>query len=340
MRLRYPEHDIYHRSTQAAAPQSRVQRQKTLKDAIHCSGIGLHSGSKVSLTLEPGAADTGVVFLRTDMPAAKAAIRADWRSVVDTRLCTVIANGLGAQVGTVEHLMAALAGCGVDNAVVRVNRAEVPAMDGSAEPFVFLIECVGAVEQDAPRRAIQVLKSVNAGKDGHHASLAPAASALLSFEIDFDNPAVARQELSLTLNRDSFKNQISRARTFGFLKDAEALRAQGLARGASLDNAVVINGENRILNEGGLRFDDEFVRHKVLDSVGDLYLAGGPICGHYRGVKAGHRLNNQLLRALFADPRAWAYTTLDRVTGMAIGAPAALSAGSSAAAAPPLAATA
>ncbi len=320
MRLRHSEHSIFHRAAQTAGPQGRAQRQKTLKGAIHCSGVGLHSGSKVSLTLEPGAPDTGIVFLRTDMPADRAAIRADWQSVVDTRLCTVIANKHGAQVGTVEHLMAALAGCGVDNAAVRVSRSEVPAMDGSAEPFVFLIECVGTVEQEAPRRAIQVLRPVNAGKDGHHASLSPAASSILSFEIDFDNPAVARQELSVALDRDSFKNQICRARTFGFLKDAEALRAQGLARGASLDNAVVINGENKILNEGGLRFDDEFVRHKVLDSVGDLYLAGGPICGHYRGVKAGHKLNNQLLRALFADPRAYAYTTLDQ-TGAAMGGP-------------------
>ncbi|MGQ0674995.1 MAG: UDP-3-O-acyl-N-acetylglucosamine deacetylase [Rhodospirillales bacterium] len=326
MRLGQSEHTFFRRAERTATPHARVQLQKTLKGPIHCSGVGLHSGSRVSLTLEPAEADSGVVFLRTDMPADRAAIRADWRSVVDTRLCTVVANRHGAQVGTVEHLMAALAGCGIDNAVARVDHSEVPAMDGSAEPFVFMIECAGTVEQNAPRRAIQVLKPVNAGKDGHHASLAPAASALLSFEIDFDNPAVARQELSLTLDRNSFKSEICRARTFGFLKDAEALRAQGLARGASLDNAVVINGENRILNEGGLRFADEFVRHKVLDSVGDLYLAGGPICGHYRGIKAGHRLNNQLLRALFADPRAYAYTWLDRATGAAVGSPASVQA--------------
>jgi UDP-3-O-[3-hydroxymyristoyl] N-acetylglucosamine deacetylase len=326
MRLGQSEHEIFRRAIRTTVPHGRIQRQKTLKGPIHCSGIGLHSGGRVSLTLESAPADSGVVFLRTDLPADRATIRADWRSVVDTRLCTVIANQQGAQVGTVEHLMAALAGCGVDNAVVRVDRQEVPAMDGSAEPFVFLIECAGIEEQDVPRRAVQVLKSVSAGKDGHYASLAPAASTLMSFEIDFDNPAVSRQELSVALDRDSFKTEICRARTFGFLKDAEALRAQGLARGASLDNAVVINGENKILNEGGLRFDDEFVRHKVLDSVGDLYLAGGPICGHYRGVKAGHRLNNQLLRALFADPRAYAYTWLDQATGAAVGAEAPLAA--------------
>lgn len=311
MRLGQSEHDFSRRASHTAIPNGRTQLQKTLKGPIHCNGIGLHSGSKVSVALEPAAPDSGVVFIRTDLPAGKAEIRANWQSVVDTRLCTVIANKHGAQVGTIEHLMAALAGSEIDNAVVRIDHVEVPAMDGSAEPFVFLIECAGIVEQAKPRRAIQVLRPVSCGNDSHSASLAPAGAAKFSFEIDFDNPAVARQELSVTLNQDAFKNQICRARTFGFLDDADALRAQGLARGASLDNAVVLSGA-KVLNEGGLRYDDEFVRHKMLDSVGDLYLAGGPICGHYRGVRAGHRLNNQLLRALFADPRAWAYTWIDQ----------------------------
>ena len=318
MRLGQSEHEFLRRAPQTAtASTGRAQLQKTLKGPIHCNGIGLHSGSNVALTLEPGQPDSGIVFIRTDLPADKAEIRADWRSVVDTRLCTVVANQHGAQIGTVEHLMAALAGSEIDNAVVRVNHIEVPAMDGSAEPFVFLIECAGIVEQAKPRRAIQVLRPVSVGNDGRNASLAPATAARFSFEIDFDNPAVARQELSVTLSQDSFKNQICRARTFGFAKDAEVLRAQGLARGASLDNAVVVGRDNKVLNDGGLRYDDEFVRHKMLDSVGDLYLAGGPICGHYRGRRAGHRLNNQLLRALFADQRAWAYTWLDQVQGMA-----------------------
>ena len=317
MRLGQSEHEFFRRAPHAAVPNGRAQLQKTLKGPIHCSGIGLHSGSKVSLTLEPGQPDGGIVFLRTDLAADKAEIRADWRSVVDTRLCTVIANQHGAQVGTVEHLMAALAGSAIDNAVVRVDHAEVPAMDGSAEPFVFLIECAGIVEQAKPRRAIQVLRPVSVGNDGRNANLAPAADARFSFEIDFDNPAVARQELSVTLSQDSFKTQICRARTFGFAKDAEVMRAQGLARGASLDNAVVVGPDNKVLNDGGLRYDDEFVRHKMLNSVGDLYLAGGPICGHYRGLRAGHRLNNQLLRALFADQRAWAYTWIDQAQAMA-----------------------
>ena len=308
-----------HGDTRRGAPRlignRRVQRQRTLKRAIHCSGVGLHSGSKVSLSLNPADCDTGVVFVRADLPAAQATIRADYRSVVDTRLCTAVGNEHGVQVATIEHLMAALAGCEIDNVLVQLNGPEVPAMDGSAEPFVFLIECAGMVEQAQPRRAIEVLQPVVCGSLDRHASLAPAAAQMLSVEIDFDNPAVARQEYSVELCQGAFKAELSRARTFGFLHEVDALRAQGLARGGSLENAVVISG-GKVLNEGGLRYSDEFVRHKMLDSVGDLYLAGGPIIGQYRGVRAGHRLNNQVLRALFADERAWAYTWLDQDSGL------------------------
>lgn len=307
-----------HRGAHPAVANRRVQRQKTLKGPIHCSGIGLHSGSKVSLTLGPGEPDSGIVFIRTDLPASSAVIHASHRNVVDTRLCTAVANKQGAQVATVEHLMAALAGCEIDNLQVRLNGSEVPAMDGSAEPFVFLIECAGIVEQAQPRRAIEVLRPVSTGSADRFASLSPAAGALFSVEIDFDSPAVARQEYDLALSQDSFKNELSRARTFGFLHEVDALRAQGLARGGSLDNAVVISGD-KVLNEGGLRYEDEFVRHKLLDSIGDLYLAGAPICGHYRGLRAGHKLNNQLLRALLSDERAWAYTWLDEATGLPVG---------------------
>ncbi len=316
MRLERSESGDSRRAQQPAIANRRIQRQKTLKRAIHCSGIGLHSGAKVSLSLGPAEADSGITFIRTDLPAAQATIRADYVSVVDTKMCTVIGNEHGARVGTVEHLMAALAGCEIDNAVIQINGPEVPAMDGSAEPFVFLVECAGIVEQAAPRRAIQVLRPVSAGTGDSHASLVPAAGTILSFEIDFANPVVARQEICVALSQDAFKNEISRARTFGFERDVHALRAQGLARGGSLENAVVISGDNKVLNEDGLRYDDEFVRHKVLDSVGDLYLAGGLICGAYRGVRAGHRLNNQLLRALFADSRAWTHTWLDSITGL------------------------
>lgn len=319
MRLDRSEHGALRRGQQPAVANRRIQRQKTLKRSIHCSGIGLHSGAKVSLTLAPADADTGITFIRTDLPAQQSVIRADYLSVVDTRMCTVIGNEHGARVGTIEHLMAALAGCEIDNAVVQINGPEVPAMDGSAEPFVFLVECAGIIEQAAPRRAIEVLRPVSAGNDESYATLAPAAGTFLSFEIDFSNPVVARQEITVALSQDAFKTEISRARTFGFERDVSALRAQGLARGGSLENAVVIGEDDRVLNEDGLRFDDEFVRHKVLDSVGDLYLAGGIICGAYRGVRAGHRLNNQLLRTLFADSRAWTYTWLDSMTGLPLG---------------------
>ena len=303
-----------HRGAHPAVSNRRVQRQKTLKRPIHCSGIGLHTGSKVSLSLSPAEADTGIVFVRTDLPAGRAVIRADYANVVDTRLCTAIANEHGAQVATIEHLLAALAGCEIDNLIVQLNAAEVPAMDGSAEPFVFLIECAGVQEQAQPRRAIEILRPVMAGTSDRFASLTPSPDTIFSIEIDFDNKAVARQEYSLALSPDAFKNDVSRARTFGFLHEVDALRAQGLARGGSLDNAVVISGD-KVLNEGGLRYEDEFARHKALDSVGDIYLAGAPICGHYRGVRAGHHMNNLLLRALMADERAWAYTWLDAVTG-------------------------
>ena len=307
-----------HRGAHPAVSNRRVQRQKTLKRSIHCSGIGLHTGSKVSLSLSPAEADTGIIFVRSDLPAGRAVIRADYASVADTRLCTAIANEHGAQVATVEHLMAALAGCEIDNLIVQLNAAEVPAMDGSAEPFVFLIECAGVQEQAQPRRAIEILRPVMAGTSDRFASLTPSPDTVFSIEIDFDNKAVARQEYSLALSPDAFKNDVSRARTFGFLHEVDALRAQGLARGGSLDNAVVISGD-KVLNEGGLRYQDEFARHKALDSVGDLYLAGAPVCGHYRGVRAGHHMNNLLLRALMADERAWAYTWLDAVTGRPVG---------------------
>lgn len=298
-----------HRGAHPAVANRRVQRQKTLKGPIHCSGIGLHSGSKVSLTLGPGEPDSGIVFIRTDLPASSAVIHASHRNVVDTRLCTAVANKQGAQVATVEHLMAALAGCEIDNLQVRLNGSEVPAMDGSAEPFVFLIECVGVEEQDAPRKAIEILRVVKQGDERHYATLAPASGTSISFEIDFENAVVARQRLSLNLRDGTFRQELARARTFGFAHEVEQLRRMGLARGGSLDNAVVI-AEDRILNREGLRFPDEFVRHKLLDAVGDLYLAGGPILGRFHGHRAGHALNNQLLRTLFANQANWRWTTI------------------------------
>lgn len=277
--------------------------QRTLARPVTCMGIALHSGEKVSLALRPAPADTGIIFRRTDLPGC-ADIPANWEHVVDTKMCTTLGAGDGARIGTVEHLMAALAGCHVDNVIVEVNGSEVPVMDGSAHPFVFLIECAGLVEQDAPRPVLEVLKPVKVAAGDGYAELTPADVFSVAFEIDFDHSAVSRQEISVNLVNGTFKNEIARARTFGFINEVEQLHAAGLALGGSLDNAVVVDGET-ILNEGGLRYENEFVRHKVLDAVGDLYLAGAPIKGRYLGVRAGHALTNQLLRVLFADTSAW-----------------------------------
>ncbi len=286
--------------------------QQTLKSPINCTGIGLHSGSKVSMSLKPADVNTGIVFVRTDQPADRAEIRADWDRVTDTKLCTVVSNDAGVSIGTVEHLMAALRGCGIDNAVIELNGPEVPIMDGSSAPFVFLIECAGIREQEKPRRLIRILKQVTVGDATRFATLSPSPVMSFSFEIDFASAAVARQESYIKLGNGAFKGELARARTFGFLHEVDQLRKLGLARGGSLDNAIVINGD-KVLNEGGLRFSDEFVRHKILDSIGDLYLAGAPILGHFHGCRSGHALNNQLLRAMFADKTAWCYVDAEEV---------------------------
>jgi UDP-3-O-[3-hydroxymyristoyl] N-acetylglucosamine deacetylase len=293
-----------------------VVAQKTLKTAIHCRGVGLHSGAKVALTLRPAAVDSGIVFRRIDASGGGAEIAAHWRNVAESQLCTTIGNGEGTAVATIEHLMAAFAGAEIDNVLVDIDGPEVPIMDGSSAPYLFLIECAGVVEQDAPRRAIKVLKAVSVGEPGKAASLLPDHGFSMSFEIDFPSRAISRQDISVAIDQFTFKNEISRARTFGFLHEVDRMRAAGLARGGSLDNAVVIDGD-QVMNQGGLRYADEFVRHKVLDAVGDLYLAGAPLVGHFRGVRSGHALNRQLLEALFADESAWCVTTVARGNGMA-----------------------
>ena len=286
-----------------------VAPQKTLKAAIHCRGVALHSGGRVGMTLHPAAPNTGIVFRRTDLAGAE--LRADWRNSVEQPLCTKLEDGKDFSVATIEHLMAALAGLEIDNVLIEIDGPEVPVMDGSAAPFVFLIECAGTLEQEAPRRAIKVLKPVNVGEDGKSASLAPDDGFSMSFAIDFASGAINRQDITIALDPESFKVDISRARTFGFLHEVDQMRAAGLARGGSLKNAVVIQGD-RVLNREGLRYVDEFVRHKVLDALGDLYLAGAPIIGHFRGVRSGHALNRRLLEGLFADPSAWCFIDLQR----------------------------
>ncbi len=262
------------------------------------------------MTLLPGAPDSGIVFKRTDISGGGATIPATWDNVVDTTLCTTLGNADGVTIGTVEHLLSALSGAGVDNLLVEVNGPEVPVMDGSAAPFLFLFECAGIVEQDRPRRYIRILKPVSVNHGGTRATLAPGNGFTLDFEINFDSAAVSRQAISVDLAGNYFKKEISRARTFGFLHEVEQLRKSGLAKGGSLDNAVVVSGD-KVINEDGLRYDDEFVRHKVLDAVGDLFLAGGAVIGHFAGLCSGHAANNKLLRALFADSDAWCYAEME-----------------------------
>jgi len=288
-------------SNQKAA---KVLRQKTLKTAINCSGIALHSGEKVAITLKPAKADTGVVFKRTDIAGKGAEIKATYDNVVETVLCTKIGNEDGVTVATIEHLMAALVGCGIDNLIVEINGPEMPVMDGSAAPFVFLIECAGTKELDAPRKAIRIEKAVSVEDNGRFAGYQPGEGSVLDVTIDFEDPTIGRQEHVVHMGRGVFKEELSRARTFCRLQEVEYMRSNGLARGGSLDNAVVVSADG-VMNEGGVRFENECVRHKILDAVGDLALAGMPIIGRFTGICTGHYMNNQLLRALMADQDAW-----------------------------------
>jgi UDP-3-O-[3-hydroxymyristoyl] N-acetylglucosamine deacetylase len=271
------------------------------------AGEGLHTGRRVRAAIAPAPAGTGVVFLRTDL--GHRAIPARAGHVVDTRLNTVLGDGTGATVSTVEHLMAALAALEVDNAVVELDGPEVPIMDGSSADFVRLIDHVGVRRQEAPRQYLEVLKPVEARDGAKLARLEPAPRLELAFEIDFETPVIGRQRIDLVLDESSFRTELADARTFGFLHEVEALRASGLALGGSLENAVVVNGET-VLNPEGLRRPDEFVRHKAQDALGDLYLLGHPLIGRFEGICAGHGLNNAVARELLARPDAWRLRTL------------------------------
>ncbi len=258
------------------------------------------------MTMRPAAADTGILFERSDLSNGARIFPARYDYVSDTSLCTTLTNASGATLSTVEHVMAALAGCGVDNAVIEVNGPELPIMDGSAEAFVFLLECAGMVELAAPRRSMRVLRKVEVTDGEKRATLTPAPHRSVACEIVYANQRIARQRAGVVLHGDIFKNEVARARTFGLLEEVDGLRANGLALGGSLDNAVVVSGE-KVLNEGGLRFHNEFARHKVLDAVGDLALAGAPIIGAFEGYCSGHALNVRLLQALFDDEDAWCW---------------------------------
>ena len=285
-------------------------RQRTLKNVIRATGVGLHTGEKVYLTLRPAAADTGIVFRRTDLEPV-VDIQTNPLHVGDTRLSTTLCNG-NIRVSTVEHLLSAFAGLGIDNAFVDLSAAEVPIMDGSAAPFVFLLQSAGIEEQHRARRFIAIKKPIVVEDGDKYARFDPWDGFKVEFSIDFDHPVFASrlQTATIDFSTTSFVKEISRARTFGFLRDIEALQQQNLALGGSLDNAVVVD-DFRVLNDGGLRYEDEFVKHKILDAIGDLYLLGHPLVGAFHGHKSGHALNNRLLRALLADQSAWEEVTFD-----------------------------
>ncbi len=285
-------------------------KQRTLKNVIRATGIGLHSGEKVYLTLRPAAVDTGIVFRRVDLESP-VEIQAKPENVGDTRLSTTLVNG-DVRVSTVEHLLSAMAGLGIDNAYIDVSSAEVPIMDGSAGPFVFLIQSAGIEDQNAPKRFIRIKKTVIVEDGDKWARFDPFEGFKVSFDIDFEHPVFKNsvQNTTVDFSSTSFVKEVSRARTFGFMRDIEQLRENNLALGGSHDNAIVMD-DYRVLNEDGLRYHDEFVKHKVLDAIGDLYLLGCSLIGAFSGYKSGHALNNSLLRALLADETAWESATFD-----------------------------
>jgi UDP-3-O-[3-hydroxymyristoyl] N-acetylglucosamine deacetylase len=287
-------------------------KQRTLKSSVSVTGVGLHSGEKVTLGLRPAPANTGIVFRRVDVkPVEEIRARADL--VHDTRLSTCMEQN-GVRVATVEHLMSAFAGLGVDNVYVDMDSAEVPIMDGSAGTFIFLLQSSGIVEQSAAKKFVRIKKSVEVQQGDKWVRFDPYNGYKLTFTINFAHPVFAntRQHVTVDLGEESYIRDISRARTFGFMQDVENMRAQGLALGGSLDNAIVMD-DYRVLNADGLRFEDEFVKHKVLDAIGDLYLLGYPLIGAFSGFKSGHALNNALVRALLADAEAWEFVTFDSI---------------------------
>jgi UDP-3-O-[3-hydroxymyristoyl] N-acetylglucosamine deacetylase len=291
------------RSGMERVATTQPRGQRTLRNPIGCVGTGLHTGARVSLTLHPAEPDSGIRFVRYDRPG-RSVIAARFDLVCDTAISTVLGNLSGTMVGTVEHLMGALAICEIDNVLVEVGGPELPIMDGSAQPFVFLIECAGIVEQARPRRWIEVLKPVQIEAHGKFARLEPADRLIIDCELHIEHPLVDSQGLRIAFDAESFKAEIARARTFGFAERVEDLWSRGLALGGSLKNTVVVS-RDRILNEEGLRFPDELVRHKILDTLGDLYLAAAPLVGRFTGRSAGPTLHNKLLRALFGDPGSW-----------------------------------
>jgi UDP-3-O-[3-hydroxymyristoyl] N-acetylglucosamine deacetylase len=301
---------VQHRSGHNDQDNKPMIMQRTLRNPIRATGVGLHTGDKVYLTLKPAAVDSGIVFRRVDLDPVRE-IKAQAHKVGSTTLSTVLVDG-DVQVSTVEHLLAAMAGLGIDNAVVELSAPEVPIMDGSAGPFVFLIQSAGILEQDAPKKFIRIKREVIVTDGDKVAALLPFEGFKVAFTIDFDHPVFRGKKVNaeIDFSSTSFVKEVSRARTFGFMHEIEYLRSKGLAKGGSIDNAIVVD-EYRILNEDGLRYEDEFVKHKILDAIGDLYLLGNSLIGEFRGFKSGHALNNQVLLALIQDPDAWEVVTFN-----------------------------
>jgi UDP-3-O-[3-hydroxymyristoyl] N-acetylglucosamine deacetylase len=291
-------------------PARPDHRERTLVAPAICAGVGVHTGQRVRLAIRPAPTGTGIVFVRSDVTDRDNRIPVAGDAVVDARLNTMIENAAGVQLSTIEHLMAAFCALGVSNAVVEVDGPELPILDGSALPFVQLLDRAGFRRQEAPVRYIQILGPIHVTDGDKHAALLPCDRYEMRFEIDFDNPVVGNQVIDFVVDEQTFRDEIMAARTFGFAHEVEALRKAGLARGGSLENAVVIDGDD-ILNPGGLRMEREFVRHKALDAIGDLYVLGAPLLGRYEGYKAGHAVNNRLVRALLDAPHAWREVVLE-----------------------------
>jgi UDP-3-O-[3-hydroxymyristoyl] N-acetylglucosamine deacetylase len=286
-------------------------KQRTLKNSVHATGVGLHTGERVKLTLSPAPANSGIVFRRVDV-VPMVVIRAEAHAVHDTRLSTCLGIN-GTRIATIEHLMSAFAGLGVDNAFVDLTSSEVPIMDGSAGTFIFLLQSAGIIEQSAAKKFIRIKKIIEIKDGDKWVRFEPFNGYKLSFTINFSHPVFAstKQNVTIDLGEHSYIKEVSRARTFGFMHDVENMRAQGLALGGNLDNAIVMD-EYRIINPNGLRFEDEFVKHKILDAIGDLYLLGHPLIGAFSGYKSGHALNNALLRILLTDEQAWEFVTFNK----------------------------
>jgi UDP-3-O-[3-hydroxymyristoyl] N-acetylglucosamine deacetylase len=287
--------------------------QKTIANKVSCSGVGLHSGLDINLSLTPSADDSGIRFIRTDIKNSNNIVHACYKNVSNTMLGTTLCNQDGVRVATVEHLMAALWGCGIDNCIIELDGPEIPIMDGSSEPFVFLIDCAGVKELKKARKVIEVLKEIKVtesdSEDSAYISIKPSDWFAVGLEIDFGDKIISNQKTTFDSRDTTFKKQLCRARTFGFEHEVEALRKNGLVRGGSLDNAIVVN-DSGVLNKEGLRYTNEFVRHKVLDCIGDVYLSGAYLKGQINGFKSGHALNNKLLHEFFNDSEAWRIVSL------------------------------